>query len=462
MPELPEVQTVVNFLALHILNREIASIEVYREKNILTGVASFTSSLIGDSFIKMGRKGKFLLFYTAKQNLLVGHLRMEGKFYFYEAEYPRQKHDILKILFKGGTSLVYNDVRKFGTLELYPLDVAFEKASFAKLGPDPFEADPSVFYQRIHGSNKPIKELLMDQTIVSGIGNIYADETLFASSIHPLTKGSSLSESDCLALLNNSKAIMQEAIDLGGSTIRSYHPALGMNGAMQNALLVYGHRYEKCPKCGLPLRTIFVNGRSSTYCPKCQRRKDGPTVLAICGPIHSGKSYASTYLARKGYPLFDCDDECKKLYKEQKVIQGVAKILGKEVLNSCGLSLSKMRVKMKDPTKRKAVTDYLYPLLRKKALLFLAKCKKDLAIMEIPLFLGSGLEDLVDYLLLVDASLEIRIKRLQEEGKDVDALIKINSLYPLNRTKKEASFILTNEGSLEDFEKALDNLPILS
>ncbi|MCR5079405.1 MAG: dephospho-CoA kinase, partial [Bacilli bacterium] len=283
----------------------------------------------------------------------------------------------------------------------------------------------------------------------------------FAAKINPKERGCDLSLDDIKRILEENKRIMEEAIELGGSTIRSYHPVQGIDGLMQNRLLVYGNT-ASCPTCGLPLRRIFLNKRSSFYCPSCQKRKRFPSVIAVTGPIHCGKSSVCAYLKDKGYPLFDCDKEITKLYSNESIAIEISKIVNADISKNGKVDKNKLRPYMKEPSIRDRVVSYLYPLLRKRAIGFLYRHKnKENVIFEVPLLKGSQLEDLIDYVLYVDAPISSRASRLRKEGRDEKALLKINSIYPIALTKKEASFTLDNSSDLAYLYSQIDNLPIL-
>ncbi|MEE3426668.1 MAG: DNA-formamidopyrimidine glycosylase, partial [Candidatus Enteromonas sp.] len=234
MPELPEVETVRRILEPIVKDETIASIKVYREKNILTGADLFVSSLIGEKFLSVSRVGKYLLFHLTNDKVIVSHLRMEGK--YFERETPKEeKHDILCYVFKSGKCLVYNDVRKFGVIELYKENEIMTKSPIHKLGKEPFVMEKEELLASLFKKKKtPIKTALLDQTIIAGLGNIYVDEVCFASGLNPLENSGNVTLSDCEKIIKESRRILKEAIDLGGSTIKSYHPKEGVNGEMQN------------------------------------------------------------------------------------------------------------------------------------------------------------------------------------------------------------------------------------
>ena len=462
MPELPEVETVVRFLDSHIKGERIQRIEVLREKNIVTGSESFVKDSVGVSFTHVNRKGKHLLFYRDDSKIMLVHLRMEGKFFYFEkGQLRRSKHDILLFEFESGNALVYNDVRKFGTIGLYDENSLIEDSPLAKLGPDPYEIEPQTLYNGICQSSLPIKSLLMDQAIISGIGNIYTDEICFATSIDPRTEGKRITPNQCESIIAEAKRIMDEAIDLGGSTVKSYHPALGMDGKMQNQLLAY-HNTGDCPRCDLPMRRIFINGRSTHFCPNCQQQENRPLTIAVTGPIHTGKSSVVNYLKDRNYPVFDSDKTAKSLYFDQKCKTKIEKLIGKKIIKKGVLQTDALRKALLDKKVKKQVTDILYPALKEKAEQFIADhSSQRIVIMEIPLLKGSGLEDLIDYIIYVDAPIERRRERLLKEGKEADTMIALNKGYPEAATKKEASYIVVNDAGLEELYKQIEAIPIL-
>ena len=463
MPELPEVETVRRILEPIVKDETIASIKVYREKNILTGADLFVSSLIGEKFLSVSRVGKYLLFHLTNDKVIVSHLRMEGK--YFERETPKEeKHDILCYVFKSGKCLAYNDVRKFGVIELYKENEIMTKSPIHKLGKEPFVMEKEELLASLSKKKKtPIKTALLDQTIIAGLGNIYVDEVCFASGLNPLENSGNVTLSDCEKIIKESRRILKEAIDLGGSTIKSYHPKEGVNGEMQNELLVYNHPGVPCPHCGLPLKKITVGGRGTTYCPRCQKKKGYPFVVGVTGPIHSGKSTAAKYLENKGYTYISCDEEIHKLYEDKAVLKGVISLLGKDAVKGGKLNASYVRKKLsKDDKKNEELKAYLYPLLKKKiekSLLDLGEDKK--VVLEVPLLAGSGLEDLCSFTILVTADFSKQKERLLNEGKDAETLLKLNEKYPLEDNKKLASIVIINDYPEHELSEKLAKLSYL-
>lgn len=272
MPELPEAETVRRILLLKILNQKIEKTEVIYAKTIRNKTKDeFMKELTGDAFIDIKRKGKYLLFELMKHYLLV-HLRMEGKFRYEKTSIPG-KHDCVVFHFKTH-SLCYNDTRKFGTMHLFakdedPNDVyPLKRVAFDILSPR-FKSEQLEKYTK---STSSVKTLLLRQDIISGIGNIYADEILFASGINPLRKGVSLNKAELKKIAENMIKILQSAIAAGGTTIRSFQSDVDVSGRFQNELKA--HMQKTCPKCGSLIAKIKVGGRSTYYCPICQ----GPAV----------------------------------------------------------------------------------------------------------------------------------------------------------------------------------------
>ena len=270
MPELPEVQTVLDTLATKIKNRKIVDIKIRYSPIIECSNTRFKNSLIGQHFRKFKRRGKYLLF-EMDDITLVSHLRMEGKYFILDPSVPLSKHDHIIFKLDNGKDLRYNDVRKFGRMEL--MDKDDDYLEFKKLGPEPFSKYFNLKYCKdyLKNKNKPIKEVLLDQSFVAGIGNIYADEILFAMKVNPKTKANKLTDNNIKDLISNTRRILNKAIKAGGTTIRSYTSSLGVTGRFQLKLNV--HTMSKCKVCDNDIKKIVVGGRGTYYCPKCQKEK---------------------------------------------------------------------------------------------------------------------------------------------------------------------------------------------
>ena len=270
MPELPEVQTVVDTLKNLVLNKQIQSIDILYGPIVNHDHNDFINQLINKTIRDIKRRGKYIIF-ELDDIALVSHLRMEGKYFVQKKDETINKHIHVIFHFQDGTDLRYHDTRKFGRMELMPLSLDY--CQFKDLGPEPFsnEFNPSYVKAYLAKRHNPIKAVLLNQNFVAGIGNIYADEILFKSHINPLCKTNELSSNDCDNIIKYTKETLEDAINLGGTTIRSYESTEGVHGNFQDNLLVHNHEGYSCPKCKTTIIKIRVGGRGTYYCPKCQK-----------------------------------------------------------------------------------------------------------------------------------------------------------------------------------------------
>lgn len=271
MPELPEVETVKETLKKQVLNSIIKKVDVYWDNIIVTPeVEAFQKQIRDQRILDIKRRGKWLLFELTDYYLL-SHLRMEGK-YFLKGEEPRNKHEHIVFYLEDGRQLRYHDTRKFGKMYLVDKEKAFQEKPLNELGLEPWDPNLTIQYLKEKFENKklPIKTVLLDQSIIAGIGNIYDDEILFRSHIHPKKETSKLKTKDLENIIINTKVTLEKAIQLGGTTIRSYTSSEGVHGRFQNELLI--HTKEICPVCGTKVVKIQIGGRGTYYCPKCQKK----------------------------------------------------------------------------------------------------------------------------------------------------------------------------------------------
>ena len=274
MPELPEVETVRRGLERLVVGKTIRQVRICYAKMIGTGVDAFVHDLPGQTIERIGRRGKYLLFYLTG-GVLVSHLRMEGKYLFYPDAVPERKHAHVFFEMTDGGTLVYEDVRKFGTMELLRKDQLEAYFAARKLGPEPTEADFLLppFAAALSRSKKPIKPYLLEQTLVVGLGNIYVDEALWRARIHPARPAASLKPAEVKRLREQIIEVLQLGIEKRGSTIRTYRNALGEDGTMQDFLQVYGKTGQPCVRCGSPIEKIKLGGRGTHLCPHCQKAR---------------------------------------------------------------------------------------------------------------------------------------------------------------------------------------------
>src|SRR5574344_939297 len=458
MPELPEVETIKTILNEIVANKTIQDIHVYRAKNILSGAPIFVAALKGETFRSVSRRGKYLLFHLTHQKVVISHLRMEGKYYEGKVGEAPDKFDLVVYDFTDGTSLRYNDVRKFGVLELTDEANVFKTKALSKLGPEPWDLSEKDLYAGIQKrKNTLIKEALLDQTLIAGIGNIYDDETLYAAKINPKRLSGSISLIEASTLLHEARRILEKAIANGGSTIKSYHPQEGVNGLMQNDLLSYGQENKPCSRCGFPLRKIFIGGRGTVYCPKCQPYFDHPLIIGVTGPIASGKSTVSDYLVKKGYAKLDADEIDKELYEKRAVQKRIARLFGEDILCKTGLDRSLMLQKIaENPKLKKRLEKLIHPLVYQAIQKKIDAMKGGKVVLDVPLLLNSPLEEECDLIIGVFASEKVQIARLVERGKDPKASLEMNRHYPRGKLRKQAGILLASDGKKEDLYKALD------
>ena len=277
MPEAPEVETVRRGLTRLVVGRKVLGTEVRWEKTI-GGMApeEFDAELVGRTIDKVDRRGKYLLFRFSGGLTMVSHLRMEGAYYTVPAGTEPGKHDLVTFHLDEGIDLFYRDTRKFGRMNLVPDGEALQVAGLAKIGPEPTEKDLSLAYMVIEfgKSRMHVKPFLLDQSHIAGLGNIYVDETLWQSQIHPLTAANKLTEDELGRLRENIIHEIARATEHHGTTVHSFTTAFGEAGEFQNELQVYGRVGEPCLRCGHPLEKMKVAQRGTTYCPVCQVEKD--------------------------------------------------------------------------------------------------------------------------------------------------------------------------------------------
>ena len=275
MPELPEVETVRRSLLDLIIGKKICSIDTFYERIIQSDVNEFKTLLVGETFRDINRYGKFLIF-ILDNYIIVSHLRMEGKYFLKKSqdEEEKLKHEHIIFNFTDGSTLRYNDTRKFGTMQLFKTnDVAavLKEEPICKLGIEPISGNLTIQYLKEKFKNKkePIKSALLDQSIITGLGNIYADEVCFMSRLNPNKKACTLTDEELQKVISSSREVLEKAISLGGTTIKSFVSSHAATGLFQNELLV--HTKEECPICKSKIEKIRVGGRGTYFCPQCQK-----------------------------------------------------------------------------------------------------------------------------------------------------------------------------------------------
>lgn len=274
MPELPEVETVRRGLMTYLPGKLIKSVSVFRERTVgYPDVSGFSQKLCGHRFVDTQRRGKYLLLTLDKGAVLCVHLGMSGRLLIAKSKAPVGQHVRALIQIDDGCDLRFDDPRVFGHLWYIPKGKRPEQiiSGLAQMGVEPFDDLSATYLQQAFKQRKQaIKGLLLNQQVIAGIGNIYADESLFKAGINPLRSVRSLSYLELEILTENIKQVLNHAIDLGGSTLRNYTDSRGVNGNYQEESLVYGRTGKPCHSCGESIRRVVIAGRSSHFCPQCQ------------------------------------------------------------------------------------------------------------------------------------------------------------------------------------------------
>jgi formamidopyrimidine-DNA glycosylase len=276
MPELPEVETVRQGLILSLLGDAITKVEVLRDDSI--GHPSpelFAGLLPGHRFVDVGRRGKYLLIKLSAGAGLAVHLRMSGRLLLTKGRAKSSKFLRVRIVLESGRELWFEDMRVFGRLWFVPPDSTFETVipGLAELGIEPLpQLSGFSLLKLFKNKTQAVKSALLDQRLIAGIGNIYADESLFLAGVHPQTKAGSITLQQANRLANQIKIVLEKAIALGGSSVRDYTDSRGVNGNYQNDAGVYGRAGQPCRVCGKAIKRLKLAGRSTHFCPQCQSR----------------------------------------------------------------------------------------------------------------------------------------------------------------------------------------------
>lgn len=273
MPEIAEVETVRNTLKNKILNKEIININVLYAKIIVSNLDEFEKVLLHNKFIDIKRRGKWLIFELQNNYYLLSHLRMEGKYFIKNDKEEIVKHEHVIFTFKDHTDLRYHDTRKFGRMILIPKEKLESIPAINKQGYEPNSEFLTAKYlkTKLQKKNITIKTLLLDQTIISGLGNIYANEVLFRAKINPHKKGKDITLKEAERIVIATNEVISSAIKMGGTTIKSYTSSLGVTGMFQQELKVHKRESQECYMCHSIIKREKLNGRSTYYCPKCQK-----------------------------------------------------------------------------------------------------------------------------------------------------------------------------------------------
>ncbi len=271
MPELPEVETTRRGVAPHAEGRRVAALHVYDPRLRWPVPSDLARRLVGRGIDRIDRRSKYLLFRLGPDTLLV-HLGMTGSLRVFKDVPPRRAHDHVDVVLDDGTVLRYNDPRRFGAMLWVPAP-ADAHPLLASLGPEPFDAafNAAYLWRALRRRTAAIKLALMDNGVVVGVGNIYANESLFRAGIRPTLPARRVSRPRLARLVEEVRNVLTEAIAKGGSTLRDYVDASGEPGYFQLQYYVYGRDGQPCRVCATPIKLRRLGARASFYCPRCQR-----------------------------------------------------------------------------------------------------------------------------------------------------------------------------------------------
>ncbi|MDO4378365.1 MAG: bifunctional DNA-formamidopyrimidine glycosylase/DNA-(apurinic or apyrimidinic site) lyase [Erysipelotrichia bacterium] len=454
MPELPEVETVLRTLEKQLKGQQIEQVKMFYSK-ILDNIDEnyFIVHLPGQHFVNFERRGKYLLF-VLDDYVLVVHLRMEGKFYVYPKDYDQKDKHTHVIFYLNNMQLHYNDVRKFGRFYLYKKGMPIECIN--KLGYEPFDENLTGCYLKKYNrhNHQKIKTQLLDQEMIAGIGNIYADEICFQAQINPLRQARFISGEKYDQLINACRLILKEAIKQGGTTIRSYTSSLGVTGLFQLSLKVHNRENENCYKCGNKIIREKVNGRSTYYCPYCQ--KNTAIKIAVTGSIGSGKSTVMEYLKNNGYKTVNCDEINRQLLSEEDIQLEISKI--------CGCPFDKkvlIREIFGDTLIGKQVQTYLHQMIYQRLEKWLKDNENEQVVFaEVPLLFEYDWDYFFDYNVAVITDKDKLYERLKENRQmnEEEITERLNKQLPAEIKKERADFVIENNDRSIDLEKKVQKM----
>ena len=275
MPELPEVETVRRYLDENIVGHKITSVFLSNKKSLRNVSEEKLQSIVGQNIIGTDRLAKHLIV-NLENDYLIMHLRMEGKFFVFESREDMERitnrfYDVL-IIETDKSVILFQDTRRFATIDMFSNDITKEENSvLIKVGKEPFDLSGSELFDKLQKKRVAIKSALLDQSIISGIGNIYVDEILFKVKLHPETKSNAINLDKANEIIEAARKILAKAVELKGSTIKSYTSSLGVEGQYQNFLNVHQQLGKNCKLDNTPIVKIKVGGRGTYICPTCQK-----------------------------------------------------------------------------------------------------------------------------------------------------------------------------------------------
>lgn len=441
MPELPEVETVKRRLTPIIKGRTITSVNVFYSKY------NHLNDINNEVIVDINRKGKFLIF-TLSNHMMVSHLRMEGK-YRVDKNPVKDKHDLVFFNLDDGNTLVYNDTRKFGVFNLYPKDTdVFTKEPLINVGPEPFNITKEELLDSLNGKSTHIKTALLDQSIISGLGNIYVDEVLFMSKVNPFRKASSITSNEAESIIKNSIIVLNNAIAAGGTTIRSFESFNGESGHFQGNLLVHEREYERCPNCGNIIFKEKCNGRGTYLCKSCERLFNYK-MYAITGTFASGKSTVLDIISELGYKTYSLDRIYQELFSNNEKMK-------KEIFkNLKTLDRAELRdLVYNDFNKNNLLKNITHKYIFKELFKQIEENQDSIIFVEVPLLFDDGYEKVFDKVIDVYVSDDIENTLLNK--RNISSQTKIDT--DKNQLSKEdkmnkSDYVIKNTSTLDHLKE---------
>lgn len=482
MPELPEVETVRRVLNLWCKDQIIKKVHVYYNRVLENSDEQSLNALIcSKKILDVNRRGKFLVF-DLGDYVLLSHLRMEGKWHYgffvgqvgleglefnplTKNDDKDQKHVHLAIELENNQLLMYHDVRKFGKVGVYKKEDYEQNSPLCKLGKEPFDETLTAdeLKEKFKDCKMSLKQMLLSQEFIAGVGNIYADEIAFKLSLLPTTPVKDLSLSQCDELIKETRIVLAKAIELGGSTIKSYHAANNVDGKFQNELLVYGKGGEHCVRCGHILYKTTLNGRGTTYCPSCQKSNLKNRIIGVTGAIGSGKSKVSSLFEEQGYTILDADKIVKENQEVDKVLYlKMIKLFKENILNE-DKTLNKQLIReliINDKELKEKLECIIHPFVKEVIYKELFNNPNKKFVLDVPLLFEANMDSICDKLVFVDINPDVQKERLisrntmsLEHAKGFE-----NSILKNNEKKNKCDFIVNNNGTIEDLKNQIDKI----
>ena len=482
MPELPEVETVKKSLDKFLVGKKVKAVKViYKPIVSNSSQIELNKVLSGKKFTKVDRIGKFLLIRIG-EHTLVSHLRMEGKYYFgkYKNSVSKNKdlvdvdlksemldqfhkHIHLIIELEDDSLLIYHDTRKFGRIHLFKTGQELSKPPLSNVGSEPFSIDKKTFFNGLQRRSIPLKQALLDQTLIAGLGNIYVDETLFLSKLNPFIPANKVTKEQAHKLVASAVTVLNKAINMGGSTIRSYHVDNEVSGKFQNELFVYGREGQACKDCDTLIVKTFINGRGTHFCPQCQMLPvvSLPRVIGVTGVINSGKTTVSNKFEKIGYLTINADDIVRKAYSDKKIISSITSIFGKSIIENQQINRLALRAAALSQVDGLLKLEKLvHPYVIKETKKILNDNKTQKYVLDVPLLFESKMNELCDLVVFVSINDKAWRQRVIISNKMPlkDAQLMKKRMIPNEFKIKNSNIIIENSGNLKELDKQVNHL----